>query len=281
MLAAGCAKREAEPAAIQPAGAAANPADPGAGKQATVERKQIQSAEMRITVPSYLEARAAIDGILEARQGYLEGADVRHEGSGSMHATLVLRVPAASLGAVMQGLGELGELSHESVQRSDVTEAYVDVGARLGSQRALERRLLSLVEGETQSVAELVEVERELARVRGDIEQLEGRQRALDSQIAMSTIRLEVTQRPAAISKSPLISRAHEALVQSSELVVQTGSTAILVAVALLPWVPLFAALALLLRWLGRRGRRSAPSGAFAVGAPVPVDRMSITRSPT
>jgi hypothetical protein len=78
---------------------------------------------------------------------------------------------------------------HQQISTEDVTEAYLDLDARLRTQRALETRLVALV-AEADSVAETIEVERELARVRGSVESLDAQTRSLAGRAAMATIEI-------------------------------------------------------------------------------------------
>ncbi|PYS79964.1 MAG: hypothetical protein DMF66_00895, partial [Acidobacteria bacterium] len=87
----------------------------------------------------------------------------------------------------------------EKITGQDVTEEYIDLEARLRTQKALEAQLLDIMKG-ARAVSDAITVERELANVRTEIERLEGRRRFLENQTSLSTIK--VTLQP----PSPLVS---------------------------------------------------------------------------
>jgi hypothetical protein len=94
-------------------------------------------------------------------------------------ATLELRVPSDRFDDVIAGLRGFGTVEAVEVTVSDVGEEYVDVAARVATARQLERRLIDLLATRTGKLAEVLQVENELARVRGEIERYEGRLRYL------------------------------------------------------------------------------------------------------
>jgi hypothetical protein len=82
-------------------------------------------------------------------------------------------------------------------------------------------------------------VERELARVRGEIEAAEGRLRVLDDQIAMSTLRVSVRVATpyAALVGDPLSARVVRTFGGSVEVMGLFAEGALLAAVAVAPWL--------------------------------------------
>ncbi len=74
----------------------------------------------------------------------------------------------------------------------DVGEEFVDVNARMDNARRLERRLIDLLATRTGKLKDVLDVERELARVREEIDRYEGRIRYLKAHTAMSTLSVSV-----------------------------------------------------------------------------------------
>ncbi len=103
-----------------------------------------------------------------------------------------LRVPASQFDATLARLRGMGAVTHEQIQGQDVTDEYVDLGARVANQRRLEQRLLALMDGAA-SVKDALEVEKELARVRGEIERAEGRRKGIEDRVSLSTITLTLS----------------------------------------------------------------------------------------
>lgn len=112
--------------------------------------------------------------------------------------TVVLRVPSDRFDAALADLRALGEVEHESAETRDVTKAYADIETRLGVQRDTERRLRELMRTRAGELSEVLEVERELARIVEGIERLEGERRYHDHRIAIPTITVRLHEGGAA-----------------------------------------------------------------------------------
>src|SRR5262249_26063502 len=110
-------------------------------------------------------------------------------------ATIVVRLPAKAVPGLMPALREIGDIVAESTSADDVTDQYVDVSARLASDQVLEKRLLELAADKGGTIDQVRGVERELARVREEIEGYQGQLRQWNDRIAMSTLTLAVTTR--------------------------------------------------------------------------------------
>ncbi len=110
-------------------------------------------------------------------------------------ATLELRVPSERFDEAMGGLSPLGRVEHRSETVQDVGEEFVDLNARMATSRRLEQRLTDLLANRTGKLEDVLAVERELARVRTEIERTEGRLRYLGARVAMSTISVTVSER--------------------------------------------------------------------------------------
>lgn len=191
MLAAvGCAK------ASEDQSAAPTAASPAPAMDGTVtERKLIRTATLSVRAQSPDEARRTAERLVRKLGGHTESSEARGDADHES-LDLVLRIPTAKLERALDSLRRLGEVEHESMNTSDVTEQHVDLVARLKTQRALEKRYVELL-AKAQTVEATLKVEAELSRVREEIERLEGKQRVLDGQVALSTISLHLSrQRP-------------------------------------------------------------------------------------
>jgi hypothetical protein len=133
--------------------------------------------------------------------GYV--ADERLQSSdASFTATITINVPASTFATVMQQLRQLGtRVLSETSSSQDVTEQYVDVDAQLQALRATQAQLLQLL-NKTQNVSDTLSVQRELANVDTQINQLEGRETYLKAHSAFSTIVVTI-QPPVAAKSAP------------------------------------------------------------------------------
>jgi len=94
-------------------------------------------------------------------------------------AEIELRIPSAGFDRAVSGLSPLGTVQSVNVTAEDVGEEYTDVSARAANARRLESRLLDLLDTRGGRLEEVLNVEREVARVREEIERHEGRLRYL------------------------------------------------------------------------------------------------------
>lgn len=149
--------------------------------------------------------------IAEASGGFVATTEAA-KGEGRQ-ATLTLRVPVDRYEAALTELRRLGKVTSENLGGRDVTSTLVDLDARLRSLRAQEEALNALVL-KARTVGETLEVAREAANVRMQIEQLAAQQAQLTDQADFATIRLHVVGPNVAIhtepAPQPLLARSFE-----------------------------------------------------------------------
>jgi hypothetical protein len=172
--------------------------DGAAAVPAPTARKLIRTGNAGLEVKAVPEAVAQVKAWVAEAGGYVGDESEAEDGYGVKTAYLTCRVPAEKLDALVARLKELGEVEHVQLSAQDITEQYFDLEIRLSNQKRLEARLLELLERRTNELSDLLEIEREAARVRGEIEQLEGRKRFWDNQVSLSTLQVELHEpRPA------------------------------------------------------------------------------------
>jgi hypothetical protein len=144
---------------------------------------------------------------------------------------------------------------------SDVTAEWVDVQARIDNSVRAETRLQELLATQTGSLSDVLSVERELARVRGEIESAEGRMRVLADQVGLSTLHVQVSVRtPYTASVTPrFLDDVQDAFSGSVNGVARTARSVALGLVALAPWATPGLLMVLCGVTLSRRRRRRDP----------------------
>lgn len=168
---------------------------------APVERKIIRNATLTLEVEQPAKALQRIASIAESRGGFVVTSDSRQQtGAKGERAyeiiTVELRVPAPQFDATLADIRAAGgSVTAQKITGKDVTEEYIDLEARLRTQRALEAQLLEIMK-RSQEVSDAIAVQRELTNVRTEIERVEGRRRFLENQSSLSTI--SVTLQPPA-----------------------------------------------------------------------------------
>ncbi len=207
-------------------------------------RKVVRTGHVSLVIKSYDETRARLDALVAAAGGFVDSTQVGHVEGQVSQATLVLRLPSSAFTELIPKLRELGQIHSETTDASDITAEYTDLASRLANARALERRLIDLAATRTGALSDVLEVERELARVRGEIEQYEGRIRMWDEQVSLSTLTISMsTEQPEIVAKpvaAPTFrDRIGDAFQSSVDTLGDAGEAAATFGVSLLPWMPL------------------------------------------
>jgi predicted anti-sigma-YlaC factor YlaD len=161
---------------------------------ATGTQKIIRTVSMNIVANNFETVRETIDGLLRDVGGFVGGIQASDVSNGrSLRATL--RVPAARLDETVRSLRSLGHVADESQSGEDVTEQVRDIEARLKNSRNTEQRLADVLRNRTGRVADILEVEREMARVREEIERMDAQRLNLERRVEYSTVTVQVTER--------------------------------------------------------------------------------------
>lgn len=171
--------------------AGAHNAAPGDVLAFSAQRMIIRNATLRGEVQVVDDWLAALNDDLRRHDGFVIDSEARNDARGVRSGTVRVRVPAARFDSLLSDLRALfSRLESEAVTGQDVTEEFVDLTARLANQREAEGRLREILQ-RAGSVSDVLEVERELTRVRETIERLEGRERYLRDRVALATITVE------------------------------------------------------------------------------------------
>jgi anti-sigma factor RsiW len=244
---------------------------PPPGTSASTAPMIARTASLSLVVKDFSAIQAAVKAVVSRHSGYIGELNTSTPPDAAKTFSATLRVPSAQLEPALAELKQLGRADQESQSGEEVTKQYVDLAARLKNSRATEERLLGVLRNNTGKVKDVLEVENEISRVRGEIEGMEADQRALQSRIDFATITLSVTEEyKASLNGAPssMGTRLHNAFVTGYHSVVEN-------IIALLAWLLeagptllLWAALLFFpIRWAWRRLRRTLTSTPKAVAA--------------
>jgi anti-sigma factor ChrR (cupin superfamily) len=247
------------------------PPPPPPGTSASTAPMIARTASLSLVVKDFSAIQAAVKAVVSRHSGYIGELNTSTPPDAAKTFSATLRVPSAQLEPALAELKQLGRADQESQSGEEVTKQYVDLAARLKNSRATEERLLGVLRNNTGKVKDVLEVENEISRVRGEIEGMEADQRALQARIDFATITLSVTEEyKASLNGAPSSTgtRLHNAFVTGYHSVVENmvGLTAWLLesGPTLLLWVAL---LFFPLRWAWRRLRRTLTSTPKAAAA--------------
>ncbi|HEY4954296.1 MAG TPA: DUF4349 domain-containing protein, partial [Gemmatimonadaceae bacterium] len=135
--------------------------------------------------------------------GYIGNSSVVGGHDQVRSATFELKIPAERFDQAVNGLGTIGKVESVNATAEDVGEEFVDITARVNNAHRLEDRLIALLATRTGKLQDVLAVERELARVREEIERYEGRLRYLKTRAAVSTLSVTVHEPVPILGQSP------------------------------------------------------------------------------
>lgn len=190
----------------------------------TLERKIIRKAELTIEVQSTKEAQQHVTSIAENNGGFVVTSEAIQRESENQNkrlvdVKLVLRVPSVKFNEALTQIQNLAtNLPVNNVNSQDFSEEFIDLEARVRTQRALELQFLEIMK-RANKVEEALEVQRQVAEVRTEIEKLEGRKRFLENQSSLSTITVNIqTPLPIVVTASGFRHTVRESASQSLDL---------------------------------------------------------------
>jgi hypothetical protein len=229
-----------------------------------------RTVSLSIVVKDFDAGRSALDIILARHNGYAAGLNVATPQGAVRTLQASLRIPAAQLAVALSELKALGRVEVETQNGEEVTQQHADLLARLKNSRETEQRLQDVLRTRTGKVKDVLEVEQEIERVRGEIEQMEAEQQTLEHRVNFATIDLKLAEEYKAQLSTPAPSvtmqlrnaavnglrSASESLLGIILFFAESGPT-------LLLWLMILAFPAWLL-W--RRYRRSLAMGSSFVG---------------
>ncbi|NLE97574.1 MAG: DUF4349 domain-containing protein [Propionibacterium sp.] len=173
------------------------------------DRMVIRSKTLRLEVGSTSDAVGTIREVAGKHSGGVTGMQVATDtgewiyhydengypvGDGAaLRGWVTVRVPTADFEAFVDEVSAIGTIKFQSEASDDVTQEHVDLSARLENLRAQEARLREFFEA-ADDVEDMLAIEKELGRVRGDIESLDAQVTFLERQAAMATVTVELVE---------------------------------------------------------------------------------------
>jgi len=211
-----------------------------------------REANLAITVERFDDARGRMEQMVKARGGFVSELAMNRSAEEAKSLTATLKVPAAELDALYRDLRTLGHVDTESQRGEDVTRQSVDTDARLANLRETEKRLTAILQQRTGKLSDVLEVEEQIARVRGEIETTEAEQKALANRVALASVRVTMTERyrkPAGTDHAAISTRLRNAAVDGWQTLVDLVEGC---AVLLLTCGPVLLVIGAITIWPGR-----------------------------
>ena len=156
------------------------------GTLAASQRKIISDASISVQVEAAQDAANAVQAITEGLGGFVEHLNISGDVD-DKRATMIIRVPQAQFLTALERIEALGKVLSKNMGSEDVSERFIDLEARLNSALREEKSFLSLLD-KSSTVSDVLAIERELARVRLEIERFQGQLNFLTRQVDLATI---------------------------------------------------------------------------------------------
>jgi hypothetical protein len=252
-----------------------NDVDKAESTAEAADRKIIRNADITIEVPSTTDAQHLVTSIAELHGGFVVTSEAKQRESNdpaqrTLDIKLVVRVPSNQFGSAFDEIKKLaGNTPAEQVTSQDVTEDFIDLEARIKTQKALEVQFLEIMR-QAHKIEDALEVQRQIAEVRTEIEKLEGRKRFLENRSSLSTINVNIqTPKPViTVTQTGFGHSLREAVSDSVTLasdMVLSFARFVIMMVPVLVFV--FLPLGLVIRYLIRRAKRMRLAQALATPA--------------
>ena len=155
---------------------------------ADADRKIIYSANIELVVEQFDDLEKRIKQAIKQAGGYLAKVNLDRMQGEQRFGNWTARIPVDQYQSFLDAVAELGVPISQTQDAQDVTEEFVDLTARIVNQKKLEKRILELLDRPDDKISHVIEVEKELARVREQIERMEGRIRFLSDKTDLTTV---------------------------------------------------------------------------------------------
>ena len=261
----------AAPASGQAADKGVDPAT-GLIPPAPVDRKIATTTSVDMQVHDVGDADLKIRTFVEGAGGYISAQQTSLGPNPT--ATLVAKIPPSKLSGLMTVISNVGKVTARGQQADDVTAQYVDLEARITSQRASVDRMRELY-AKAETVDELAKAEGELTRRQTDLEQLLGQKRVLDGRVDLATLTISLHPYPEVVPPTTTTTTTvkaapsiHGAFGKSAKSMGKFGSLLLYVFLVLLPWLLAAAAITTpIVLFARRQNRRQLDKAAARLAA--------------
>jgi hypothetical protein len=153
-----------------------------------------RTAALTLISKEFEKTHASVEEILKRYNGYIGELNVSAPDEAGRTLTGTLRIPSARFDSAMAELKKLGRVENEAQGGEEVTQQYVDLEARLANGQHTEQRLTEILRQRTGKLQDVLKVELEIDRVRGEIEQMQAEKKELTKRVAFATLSMTVKE---------------------------------------------------------------------------------------
>ncbi|MQG23043.1 MAG: DUF4349 domain-containing protein [SAR202 cluster bacterium] len=161
----------------------------GSGYSNSNTQSKIQvNGSLSLEVTNLDSAILNVKNIIAANSGMITSSNSGY--SDQPYININILIPRSEFDSVLEDIKQISSIvNNENIYTNDVTEEYIDIESRLNVMLETEKRFLSLLET-ANKIEEIVQVEKELMRIRGEIDSLTGRIKYLTTTTENSQLNL-------------------------------------------------------------------------------------------
>ena len=229
----------------------------GVSKNTQQDKKIVRRAWLSFKTDAFDAAVDTLRSRVADMGGSIENCEISSSArDASRSASLTLRVPGEKLDELIEGMGELGEITREQTTAVDMTETYTDNASRLESARAKKQQLDALY-AKAENMEDIITLTNALFDVQEEIDALEGQNRQIDHDVNLATLVVSISEKSSAVSaKQPFLTRLGKEFSEGLEHFGEFVSDSVLALTYALPWLALLAVVIAVVKAVVRKKRR-------------------------
>jgi hypothetical protein len=174
------------------------------------EQKIIRNGNVYIVEEDLVKLAEDLQAKTKELGGYIESEDLME-----YRLTVKARIPSNKFDDFIKYTEKGYEVKNKNISSENITDSYVDNDARLNNLKAQEKQILTILE-KAKTVEEVLKVQAELYRIRGEAEALEARKKSWDKQVDYATLIINA-------DKKQIVSDNKKSIIKGSEFIKAIG----------------------------------------------------------
>ena len=153
----------------------------------SISRKLLKNGNVVFETADLEKMKLNIENLVQKFDGYIS-SDYANKYDNKVNYYLNIRIPSQYFDSILKEISiQISNFDAKEITISDVTEEFLDIESRLKNKKELEKRYLEILQ-QSKSVEDILNIERELGKLREEIEATEGRLNYLSNQVSFSTL---------------------------------------------------------------------------------------------
>lgn len=219
-------------------------------------RKIIKASDINLNTKNFDNTISSINNEVSKLNGYIESSNVdgsKDFDSNTHTAKFSIKIPKDNFDTFIESIGDYGQIINKSISGKDVTDEYFDTEAHLKSLQVQESRMLELLKTSS-DLKTILDIEKELANVRYQIETLTGTLKKYDNLVDYSTVTINVQEvKNYTKTKASLWGNITKTFASSINILVKILKGILIGTTALLPFIPPFIVVILLYKIIKKK----------------------------